>query len=61
MKTLIAVAALAAVIASPALARPAHHQSGEAVISGDRYLGSDPDANVRFDLQREAGSRNGGY
>ena len=63
MKTLIAVAALAAVISSPALARPVHHQyqSNDAVISGNQYLGSDPDANVRFDLEREAGSRNGGY
>jgi hypothetical protein len=61
MKTLIAVAALVAVIASPALARSPQHQSGNSVISGDQYLGSDPDANVRLDLQREAGSRNGGY
>jgi hypothetical protein len=60
MKTLIAVAALVAAIASPALAQPPH-QSGNAVYSGNQYLGSDPDPNVRLDLQREAGSRNGGY
>jgi hypothetical protein len=61
MKTLIAVAALVATIASPALARSAHHQSGDAVITGGQYQGSDPDANVRLDLDREAASRNGGY
>jgi hypothetical protein len=61
MKTLIAAVALVATIASPALARPAHHQSGDAVFSAGQYQGSDPDANVRLDLDREAASRNGGY
>jgi hypothetical protein len=28
---------------------------------GNQYLGSDPDPQVQFDLEREAGSRNGGY
>ena len=54
MKTLIIFAALATAIASPALARPAHQTANsESVISGSQYLGSDPDANVRFDLSRE--------
>jgi opacity protein-like surface antigen len=59
MKNLIAVAALVAAIASPALAQAAP-QSGTAVYSSGQYLGSDPDANVRLDLSREAASRNGG-
>jgi hypothetical protein len=63
MKTLIVLAALASAIASPALARPAHHQTDNStsVTSGGQYLGSDPDANVRFDLSREAGTRNGSF
>jgi hypothetical protein len=60
MKTLIVFAALATAIASPALARPAHHPDNS-VMSGSQYLGSDPDANVRFDLQRESGTRNGSF
>jgi hypothetical protein len=31
------------------------------VYQSNQYLGSDPDPQVRFDLEREAGSRNGGY
>jgi hypothetical protein len=31
------------------------------VQDGGTYLGSDPDPNVRFDLEREFNSRNGGY
>ena len=61
MKTLIAVAALAAVIASPALAQTARQQSPNSVYSGDQYLGADPDANVRSELLREQNWRNGGY
>ena len=62
MKTLILFAALATAIASPALARTAHQTANsESVISGSQYLGSDPDANVRFDLSREAGTRNGSF
>ena len=60
MKTLIAFAALAVAIASPALAQAAP-QSSNSVVVGNQNLGSDPDANVRFDLQREAGTRNGSY
>ena len=63
MKTLIVFAALATAIASPALARPAHqfsHQT-DGVTSGSQYLGADPDAQVRVDLQRESGTRNGSF
>jgi hypothetical protein len=60
MKTLIVVAALAAAIASPALAQTAQ-RSGNAVISGNQYLGTDPDANVRFELLRNQNFRNGGF
>lgn len=72
MKTVIATALLAAtVMASPALARngshhAAHqqgysHQQGSSVYEGGTYLGSDPDPQVQFDLEREFNSRNGGY
>ena len=63
MKTLIVFAALATAIASPALARPAHHPliRPTSVTSGSQYLGADPDAQVRFDLQRESGTRNGSF
>ena len=57
MKTLVALAVLATAIATPALAQ----RAGDAVISGSKYLGTDPDANVRFDLLREQNWRNGGY
>jgi hypothetical protein len=65
MKTLILFAALATAIASPALARPAHQTyrapQADSVTSGNQYLGADPDANVRFDLERESGTRNGSF
>jgi hypothetical protein len=60
MKTIIAFAALAAVIVSPVLAQAAA-QSRHDVTIGNQNLGSDPDANVRFDLEREAGTRNGSF
>jgi hypothetical protein len=66
MKTVIASLLLAAtVIASPAFARSGSHSvthgQGDGAYEGTQYLGSDPDPQVRFDLEREAGSRNGGY
>ncbi len=67
MKTVIATALLAVtVIASPALARTASHnaaqqQQGNSVYQGGEYLGSDPDPQVQFDLEREFNSRHGGY
>jgi opacity protein-like surface antigen len=60
MKTFIAFAALAAALAAPVMAQaaPQHRQD---VIVGNQNIGADPDANVRFDLQREAGTRNGSF
>jgi len=80
MKTIIATAVLAAVIASPALAQTARHapaqpsaqpeQSygrveaqprtavpGSEVYEGGRYLGADPDPNVRLQLRLDAEHR----
>jgi hypothetical protein len=58
MKTLITIAALVAVIASPSLVQAA--QQSNAVVVGGKTIGADPDANVRFDLQRGESFRNGG-
>jgi hypothetical protein len=60
MKTFIAFAALVAALASPSLAQAAP-RSSNGVIVGNQNVGSDPDANVRFDLEREAGTRNGSF
>jgi hypothetical protein len=60
MKTVFALTVLVTAIASPALAQTTQ-RSGDAVVSGDKVLGADPDANVRFDLLREQNWRNGGY
>ena len=81
MKTIIATAVLAAVIASPALAQtarraPAQQPSmqsepsygrveaqpraaipGSEVYEGGRYLGADPDPNVRLQLRLDAEHR----
>jgi hypothetical protein len=61
MKTLIALAALSAVIATPAIAQQAQRGGPNAVYSGDQYLGADPDPAIRLDLQRQQNWRNGGY
>jgi hypothetical protein len=61
MKKILALAALAAAIATPAFAQQAFRHGPNAVYSGQEYLGSDPDPNVRFDLRREEPWRNGGY
>ena len=65
MKTVIASLLLTVtVITSPAFARNgshnAAHDQGNAVYQGNQYLGSDPDPQVRFDLEREAAWRHGG-
>jgi hypothetical protein len=60
MKTVFALAVLATAIASPALAQTSQRQA-DTVVSGNKVLGTDPDANVRFDLLREQNWRNGGY
>jgi hypothetical protein len=70
MKTVIATALLAVtVMASPAIARTASHngshnpaqEQSRSVYDGGVYLGSDPDPQVQFDLEREFNSRHGGY
>jgi hypothetical protein len=69
MKAVTASVLLAVtVMAAPAFARSglhnAAHRQGNPVYpvyQGNQYLGSDPDPQVQFDLEREAGSRNGGY
>jgi hypothetical protein len=54
MKNLIIGAVLAALISIPTAA--AFAQSANAVIVGGHTIGQDPDANVRLQLTRDAGS-----
>ncbi len=54
MKTLITALAFAALIAAPVLTQPAAAQND--VIVGGKSVGADPDANVRLQLRRDAGS-----
>jgi hypothetical protein len=54
MKALVTALVLAAVIAAPVLIQPAAAQTE--VIVGGKYVGADPDANVRLQLRRDAGS-----
>jgi hypothetical protein len=56
MRTLITVATLAALISIPTAA--AFAQSANVVIVGGHTVGQDPDANVRLQLRRDAGSEN---
>ncbi len=54
MKSLLAAVALAPFIVAPAFAQappPSH-----TVIVGGKVIGQDPDANVRLQLRRDAGS-----
>ena len=68
LKTKLALSAVAvAMLASPALAQPIHSQVQQqqqapawsngpnAVISGGRYQGTDPDPNVRLQLEKDGG------
>ena len=59
MRTLVgAVAfALAAVIAAPTFVQAAPGTDGTAVYMGGKYIGQDPDANVRLQLRRDEGSQ----
>ena len=62
MKTLIAVAALAAAIASPAFAQTARQQSGPIpCIPATSISAPIRTPNIRFELLREQNWRNGGY
>jgi hypothetical protein len=54
MKTIIAALALATLIAAPTFTQ--HAVAADEVIVGGKYVGSDPDANVRLQLRRDAGS-----
>ena len=54
MKTLITALALATLIAAPAFAQAP--PTSDIVIVGGKLIGQDPDANVRFQLRRDAGS-----
>jgi len=54
MKTIIAALALATVIAAPTFTL--HAIAADEVIVGGKYIGQDPDANVRLQLRRDAGS-----
>ena len=56
MKYLITAAALVALISIPAAT--AFAQSPNVVIVGGHFVGQDPDANVRLQLRRDAGSEN---
>jgi hypothetical protein len=56
MKTLITAFTLATLIAAPAITQSATAASPNDVIAGGKNIGSDPDANVRLQLRRDAGS-----
>jgi hypothetical protein len=59
MKTLItAVAFAASLIIIPAYIQSAGAGSSDEVIVGGKSIGQDPDANVRLQLRRDAGSEN---
>jgi hypothetical protein len=62
MKNVFALAIAATSIISPLFTAPAlAAPSRNDVYVGGENIGSDPDANVRLDLQREYNSRNGGF
>ena len=67
---ILPIAALVLTLASPALAQssrkaqralpaPSYRASPDAVYSGDRRIGTDPDPNIRFELMREQNWRKG--
>ena len=59
MKTLItgSAATLALVlVAGPALTQPASAEAPNSVNVGGKYIGADPDSNVRFQMRRDVGS-----
>jgi hypothetical protein len=56
MKTIIAALALATLVAAPTFTPPAI--AADEVIVGGKYIGQDPDANVRLQLRRDVGSEN---
>jgi hypothetical protein len=61
MKTFITAVALAIIfIAAPAITQSAIAASSNDVIVGGKNIGTDPDANVRYQMRRDVGSE-GGY
>ena len=59
MKTLITVLALATTLVSgAAFVQSAAAASSDEVIVGGKSIGQDPDANVRLQIRRDAGSEN---
>jgi len=59
MKTLAAAVAVAiALIAVPTYIQCAAAAESNEVYVGGKYIGQDPDSNVRFQLRRDAGSEN---
>lgn len=58
MQTLIAAVVLATALVVPAFTLVASAGSPHEVIVGGKYVGQDPDANVRLQLLRDAGSEN---
>ena len=61
MKTFITAVALAITfIAAPAITQSAIAASSNDVIVGGKNIGTDPDANVRYQIRRDVGSE-GGY
>jgi hypothetical protein len=66
MNTVKIAVTLSMLLASPALARPIRHAllhsadqaaaTSDVVTVGGQYIGRDPDANVRAELRRDAGS-----
>jgi hypothetical protein len=56
MKTLITALAVAALVAATTFTQSAFAQSPNDVTVGGKYIGTDPDASVRLQLRRDAGS-----
>jgi hypothetical protein len=71
MRRLCIIAVMTAAIVLPAFAQSANADArhsrqwqdrlqSQDVISGNRYLGRDPDPNIRFELMRQQNWRKGG-
>src|SRR4051812_25016470 len=58
MKTLIATVALATALVAPIFTQAATAAPNEVVVGG-KTIGQDPDANVRLQMRRDAGSEGG--
>jgi hypothetical protein len=61
MKKLLAIALFASSAISPVFTASALAAPGHDVYVARQDVGTDPDPNVRFDLEREYNSRHGGY